>query len=83
MVVPFAGNFVAAAWGPRRRTAFFCPEVRPHAAAEHIGALGSKVLMYRASPAGSALSQKNAVPLQKTPRSLTKLRQASLRMGHA
>jgi hypothetical protein len=68
-------SLVAAARGPRRRTAFFCPEVRPLAAAEHTETRGSKAPMRGASPAGFAPSQKNAVPSQNPPRSLTKLRQ--------
>jgi hypothetical protein len=67
-------SFVAAARGPRRRTAFFCPEVRPLAAATRIGALDNQTWWWGASPAGSAPSQKNAVPSQYPPGSPTKLR---------
>ena len=49
MMVRFTGSFVAATWEPRRRTAFFCPEARPHAGAERIGAPGGKAPMFCAS----------------------------------
>jgi hypothetical protein len=68
-------SLVAAARGPHRRTAFFCPEVRPLAAAQPIGARDDQAPWCGTSPVGSALAQKNAVPSQTPPGSLTKLRE--------
>jgi hypothetical protein len=45
-----SGSLVAAVRGSRRRTAFFCPEARPLAAATHIGVLGGTAPMFDASP---------------------------------
>jgi hypothetical protein len=52
------------------------PPVRSFAA-EDIGALRSKTPVRGASPAGSAPSQKNAVPSQSPLGSLTKLREVT------